>query len=144
VDGRGWIEALGFERHVEGGWFGGLWTHPETDADGRALASSILYLLEAGDRSHWHRFDAEEMWLWHAGGPLALRIVTPDGSRREHVLGDDPGAGQVLQAVVPAHSWQSAEPLDGTDYALVTCMVVPEFLMATHELAPPGWSPPVA
>jgi predicted cupin superfamily sugar epimerase len=141
VDASGWIESLGLERHPEGGWFRRTWTHSEVDGDGRARASSIHYLVEAGDRSHWHRFDAEEMWLWHAGGALALRIADAGGSIEQHVLGPDPGAGHVLQATVPPHRWQSAEPAGGAAFVLVSCVVIPEFRFEAHELAPPGWSP---
>jgi hypothetical protein len=132
--------ALGLEPHPEGGWYRRVWTHPDTDAAGRPLASSIHYLLAAGERSHWHRIDATETWLWHAGGPLRLQVAPGDGAV-EHVLGPDPAAGQVLQATVPASAWQAAEPAPGAPYALVSCVVVPAFTFDGFELAPPGWSP---
>lgn len=136
------IEALALERHPEGGWFRRTWTHPSEGDDGRPLASSIHYLLEAGERSHWHRIDATETWLWHAGGSLRL-LVGEEGGVAETVLGPGVAAGQVLQATVPPDAWQSAEPADGAPYALVSCVVVPAFSFDHFEMAGPGWSPPL-
>jgi predicted cupin superfamily sugar epimerase len=136
------IAALGLARHPEGGWYRRTWTHPSADADGRPLASSIHYLLEAGDRSHWHRIDATETWLWHGGGPLHLSIAADGGTVEDVVLGPDVAAGQLLQATVPPGAWQSAAPVGAAEYALVSCVVVPAFTFDHFELAPPDWSPP--
>ena len=40
---------------------------------GRAGRRSC-FCLQAGERSHWHRVDADEIWLWHAGAPLMLSM----------------------------------------------------------------------
>jgi hypothetical protein len=129
------IERLALEPHPEGGWFRSTWRDEPADGS-RGRASSIHYLLEAGQRSHWHRIDAVEAWLHHAGGALELSIE----GRPPVVLGHDHAAGQVLQAVVPPGAWQSARPLGA--YVLVSCVVVPAFTFDTFELAPDGWSPP--
>jgi predicted cupin superfamily sugar epimerase len=143
VGADAYIEALGLEAHPEGGWFCRTWTHPQVDDDGRALASSIHYLLSAGERSHWHRIDAAETWLWHAGGPLRLATwIDGDEAVGARDLGPDPLAGQVPQLTVPAGAWQAAEPLGA--FALVSCVVVPAFRFEGFELAPPGWRPPAA
>ena len=42
-------------------------------------ASAIVYLLGPGQRSHWHRIDAVEVWHLYEGGPLELSIST-DGT----------------------------------------------------------------
>jgi predicted cupin superfamily sugar epimerase len=134
------IASLGLERHPEGGWYRRTWTHPVHDAQGRPLASSIHYLLEGGERSHWHRVDAAETWLWHGGGPLRLWIAGAHDAVEELVLGPDVAAGQQLQATVPPGAWQAAEPA-GDGHVLVSCVVVPAFTFDHFELAPPGWSP---
>ena len=136
------IAALGLQRHPEGGWYGETWRASSADG-GRAAASAIHYLLAAGDRSHWHRVDAAEIWQWSAGGPLELRIHEPgSGSVTTHVLGGDVVAGEWPQAVVPAGWWQAARPLG--PWALVGCIVAPAFEFAGFELAPADWEPPVA
>ena len=106
----------------------------------RASATAILFLLEAGQRSHWHRVDAAEIWLWHAGHPL--RLMTADGDDRPAqptILGPDVIGGEVPQRVIPAHGWQAAEANRG--WALVSCIVSPGFDFAGFTLAPAGWAP---
>jgi len=130
------IEALGMQRHPEGGWF--VETFRDARGEARAHSTAIYYLLEAGDCSHWHRVrDAAEVWHFYAGDPLLLKIS--DGGRTEEItLGTDLAGGERSQAVVPADFWQSARPLGR--FALVGCTVAPGFEFASFELAPPGWS----
>ena len=131
------IEALGMQRHPEGGWF--VETFRDARGEARAHSTAIYYLLEAGDCSHWHRVrDAAEVWHFYAGDPLLLKIS--DGGRTEEItLGTDLAGGERPQAVVPADFWQSARPLGR--FALVGCTVAPGFEFASFEMAPPGWSP---
>ena len=83
--------------------------------------------------------DASETWHFYAGAPLTLGIVTADGARADHVLGNDLLAGHRPQAVVPPHAWQSAKTLG--DWTLVGCTVAPAFQFEGFVLAPPGWEP---
>lgn len=139
---QGLIETLGLEPHPEGGWYRETWRGPP-GPDGRAVATAIHFLLRSGERSHWHRVDAHEAWLWHAGDPLRLSLAESDGAAvRDVVLGGDPEAGHAVQHVVAAHEWQAAEPLSGpAGYTLVSCTVTPGFEFAGFELAPEGWAP---
>ncbi|WP_333817733.1 cupin domain-containing protein [Tabrizicola sp.] len=127
------IAKLGLQPHPEGGWYRQTWVGPDTG--GRASGTAILFLLKAGERSHWHRVDADEIWLWHAGAPLVLSI----GAEVEHRLGPDVLGGEVVQAVIPAGCWQAAHSTGG--WTLVSCTVSPGFRFEGFELAPPGWSP---
>lgn len=106
------------------------------------MATAILFLLAAGERSHWHRVDAAELWLWHAGAPLRLAVSGDGQGQDARRLGPDLGAGEALQAVVPAGSWQAAETLGA--WTLVTCVVAPAFQFSGFTLAPPGWAPATA
>ena len=131
------IDALGLEPHPEGGWFAETWRAPA--ADGRRAASTAIYfVLRAGERSHWHTVDADEIWLHHAGAPLILRI-TEGAEIHEHMLGSDLGSGERPQVVVPAGAWQSAASTGA--WTLVSCVVAPGFDFAGFQLAPPGWEP---
>ncbi|WP_374471341.1 cupin domain-containing protein [Phenylobacterium sp.] len=136
-DARAVIDRLQLQPHPEGGWYRETWRGPP-GPDGRAVATSILFLLEAGQRSHWHRVDASELWLFQAGAPLTLRTSWGEGVT-ETRLGGDPLAGDVQQAVVEPHEWQAAEA--GRGWALVACVVAPGFDFAGFEMAPPGWTP---
>jgi predicted cupin superfamily sugar epimerase len=132
------VEALGMAPHPEGGWYVERWRAPAADGE-RAVASAILYLLAAGERSHWHRVDAAEIWQWSGGGPLELRIAEVDDTApRTYRLGDAI-AGDEPQVVVPAGAWQAARPLGA--WALVGCIVAPAFRFEGFELAPPNWEP---
>ncbi len=128
------IAKLGLQPHPEGGWYRQTWVGPEVG--GRASGTAILFLLKAGERSHWHRVDADEIWLWHAGAPLILSMG--ETSAREHRLGPDVLAGDLVQAVVPASWWQAARSMG--DWTLVSCTVSPGFRFEGFELAPPGWA----
>lgn len=130
------IEALHLAPHPEGGWYRETF-RAAADEGERGSATAILFLLENGQRSHWHRVDAAELWMWHAGHPLALAI--DDGARRDIRLGGDVLNGETPQALVPAHAWQAAHADNG--WALVSCVVTPAFDFAGFELAAAGWEP---
>ena len=130
------IDRLGLAAHPEGGWYRQTWQGPQVQ--GRASGTAILFLLAEGEASHWHRVDADEIWLWHAGSPLTLRIAATDtGPAQGITLGPDVLGDQVVQAIVPAGHWQAA----GTtgDWTLVSCTVSPGFRFEGFDLAPPGF-----
>jgi predicted cupin superfamily sugar epimerase len=142
-DARAIIEHLGLTPHPEGGWYRETW-RAEAAPGERASATAILFLLEAGQRSHWHRVDAAELWLWHAGAPLRLCRASIDaGPIDDARLGPDVLAGDASQLLVPAGHWQAAETIEGSDsgWTLVSCVVSPGFDFAGFTLAPPDWSP---
>jgi hypothetical protein len=126
------IALLQLEPHPEGGWF--RQTFRDDVAGGRAHSTLIYYLLERGDRSHWHRIDSAEIWHWYAGAPLELRV-----DKTAFTLGNDLAVGQRPQGIVPPHAWQAARSFG--DWTLVGCTVAPGFEFAQFELAPPGWEP---
>lgn len=130
------IRRLELVPHPEGGWYRQTWVGPEVD--GRASGTAILFLLRAGERSHWHRVDADEIWLWHAGAPLVLSMGVEVA--QDHQLGPDVLGGQVVQAIVPAGCWQAARSTG--EWSLVSCTVSPGFRFEGFELAPPGWELP--
>jgi predicted cupin superfamily sugar epimerase len=113
---------LDLQPHPEGGWFRRTWTAPATVDGERPAASAIYYLLVPGERSRSHVVDADELWLWHGPGTLTLQM----GAERR-VLGPE-----APQAVVPAGTWQAAEP--GDDEVLVTCVVSPGFVWEGFRL----------
>jgi uncharacterized protein len=133
------IRELGLSPHPEGGWYRESFRDTAASSDGRARSTAIHFLLKAGETSHWHRIDAIEIWLWHAGAPLALSISTDGEGTQTHRLGVDIAEGERPQAVVPAHAWQSAKSLGS--WTLVSCVVAPGFEFSAFELAPPDWKP---
>jgi len=138
TDARSLIDRLGLIPHPEGGWYRETW-RAAAQGGTRAGGTLIHFLLEADQRSHWHRVDADELWLWQGGDSLNLGIA-PDahGPVSDTLL----GPGGALQAIVPAGQWQAAQPFAGPmGYVLVGCVVIPGFDFAGFKLAPPGWAP---
>ncbi len=133
------IRLLGLKPHPEGGHFRETFRDAALVESGRAASTAIYFLLARGERSHWHRVDAAEVWHWHAGAALELEIAPADGRRDRVILGCDLAAGESPQAVVPAHAWQAAQSLG--DWTLVGCTVAPGFEFAKFELAPKDWQP---
>jgi predicted cupin superfamily sugar epimerase len=132
------IEALGLARHPEGGWYRETWA-AAAPKGARPAGTAILFLLAEGERSHWHRVDAAEVWLWHAGAPLVLsRAATAAGPAHEVTLGE----GLSFQAVVEPGHWQAARTTGA--WSLVSCCVAPGFRFEGFELAPPGFDIPPA
>ena len=134
------IAELGLHPHPEGGWYRQTWVGPDLHigTGTRASGTAILFLLKAGERSHWHRVDADEIWIWNAGAPLMLSLgetVARDIRMGPDVLGDDQA-----QAVVPAGHWQAARSLGA--WSLVTCTVSPGFRFEGFDLADPGFDLP--
>jgi uncharacterized protein len=133
------IRALGLRPHPEGGHFRETW-RDQPEHGGRGSGTAILFLLAESERSHWHRVDAAELWVWQAGAVLALSIAPPDQPAVCHTLGPDLAAAQSLQQLVPPGHWQTARSLGR--WTLVTCVVAPAFSFSGFELAPLDWRPP--
>lgn len=131
------IGRLGLRPHPEGGHYREMFRDAAGDK-GRAASTAILFLLKKGERSHWHRVDATEIWHYHAGDPLRLQI--DDGARGWTVrLGAAVLDGESPQGVVPKGAWQAAETIG--DWTLAGCTVAPGFDFAGFELAPAGFDP---
>jgi uncharacterized protein len=132
------IATLGMAPHPEGGWY--AQTFRDAPQGERGHSTAIYYLLEQGQRSHWHRvIDAAEVWHFYDGAPLQLGL-SPDGEASSvEVLGLDLASGQRPQIIVPANQWQSARSLGA--WTLVGCTVAPGFEFASFEMAAPDWEP---
>ena len=101
------IRLLELKPHPEGGHFREMFRDETTINGKRSASTAIYYLLARGERSHWHRIDAVEIWHWHAGAGLALQIAGSDGVTTIR-LGADLARGERPQAVVPPRAWQAA------------------------------------
>jgi predicted cupin superfamily sugar epimerase len=134
------IRLLDLKPHPEGGHYRQTFRDPRTVDGARAASTAIYFLLASGERSHWHKVDAAEVWHYHAGAPLELAIaLDAQGPVERLTLGPDLVAGERPQAIVPAHAWQAATTLG--EWTLVGCTVAPGFEFRGFELAPAGWAP---
>ena len=119
--------------HPEGGWYREMHRSSEqvTRADGskRNGLTSILFLLEAGAISRWHRVrGADEVWIHLQGAPLELFSLesTADSPTRTVLTADHP-----IEAIKANH-WQAARCLGS--YTLVSCCVGPAFDFADFDM----------
>ena len=134
----GIIAALKLSPHPEGGHYRETWRHE--NGEQRGAGTSIYYLLQAGQRSHWHRIDAAEAWHYYSGAPLELSTYAEGGEVKRAILGPNIAAGERPQIIVAPNDWQSA--CSTGEWTLVGCTVSPAFEFDRFELAPEGWSPP--
>ncbi|MFK7753596.1 MAG: cupin domain-containing protein [Sedimentitalea sp.] len=131
------IAQLNLQPHPEGGHFRQTWAAP---GPGRPSGTCIYFLLRATEKSHWHKVDATEIWLYHAGAPLILSLSETDqGPAADHLLTPDLTMG-ARQIIVPEHHWQSAQTT--ADFTLVSCTVSPGFTFDGFTLAPAGFDIP--
>lgn len=131
------IAHLNLAPHPEGGHYRQTWIATN---DGRPTGTCIYFLLKAGEASHWHRVDATEIWLWHAGAPLILSLSESDqGPATDHLLTPDLTQG-APQIIVPESNWQAARTTG--DFTLVSCTVSPGFRFEGFTLAPKGFDIP--
>jgi len=133
----GIVRLLDLRPHPEGGHYRQTWI-AEADGAERPAGTCIYFLLAAGERSHWHRVDAAEIWHHYAGAALELSMAAAEtGPVTRHRLGPDLAGGERPQAIVPPNHWQAARSLG--EWSLVGCTVSPAFRFDGFELAPEGF-----
>ncbi len=123
-----YIEQLHMEPHIEGGYFKEclLSNDMVPGMDGRNLWSSIYFLLQENEVSHFHVLESDEVWYFHDGQPLTIYMISPEGVLSAPKLGLDIEKGELPQLVVPkGYIFGAAK--EGEGFSLVGCMVAPCF-----------------
>jgi predicted cupin superfamily sugar epimerase len=120
---------------VEGTFFVSTYrSAADTDAGGPVGTAMLgLYSADPPSTSLFHRLAFDEVWHFHLGDPIRLVLLHPDGSSSEVVLGTDVFAGQQVQAVIPAGTWQAGELMPGGRWALFGCTMAPGFTGTCFE-----------
>lgn len=143
-DAAHWIRKLQLELHPEGGYFRETYKAelqlpkaalPAGFTGSRAASTAIYFLLEQENFSAFHCLRSDEMWHFYAGEPLVVHVIDPEGNYSASLLGRDPEAGQVLQAVVRAGCWFASHVADWKSFAVVGCTVAPGFDFEDFEMA---------
>lgn len=138
------IAALNLTRHPEGGWYRETYRSAETIpgtalparfGGDRSCATAIFFLLERDGFSALHRIKSDEIWHFHAGAPLTVHVITPEGEYRAMRLGPEVAAGESFQVVVPAGCWFGARIEGEGEYSLVGCTVAPGFDFRDFEMS---------
>ena len=124
-----YIDKLGLLPHPEGGYYKQVYGNDDT---GEKAISTIYYMLCDNDFSAFHRLHGMvEIWYYHAGNPLDIHVISPEGDLSTHRLSSD---GE-LQVVIEPESWFAAELPDKQGFSLVGCAVAPAFTFENFELA---------
>ena len=122
------IAKLDLSPHPEGGWYRETMRQPAPDG-GRGLATAILFLLEDGQRSHWHRVDATRTMA------VARRIAADAADRAGGNMCWAATRSRSVPAMLAANARTGNPPRRVTGWALVSCVVTPAFDFAGFELA---------
>jgi predicted cupin superfamily sugar epimerase len=137
-----WIRRLGLIPHPEGGYFRETYRCPEviehahlSKPSDRACATAIYFLLQGDQVSKFHRLRSDELWCYHAGSPLTLHVIDPDGTAQQFFLGQDLDKSEYPQLVIQKDRWFGANVTQKTSYTLVSCIVAPGFDFEDFELA---------
>jgi len=141
------VSRLGLQPHPEGGFFRETYrcneaisreALPSRYSGPRSMSTAIYYLLTPGNPSRLHRVASDEIFHFYLGDPVTMLQLHADGTGRTITLGHDVAAGQRLQVLVPAGTWQGCILCDGGSYALLGCTVAPGFDFDDFELADRG------
>lgn len=138
MDTKELIEILQLKVHPEGGYYRETYRSNDSFLIGngkvRNIITSIYYLLENDDKSHFHRIQSDELWYFHQGKPLEICIIQNDQLSVIN-LGNEIENGEVPQAVIPANCWFASSVKNSIGYSLVSCTVAPGFDFSDFELA---------
>lgn len=123
--------------HPEGGRYREVFRSARTVAtpDGRrrSALTHIYFSLDPGEVSRFHRVASDEIWNLYRGA--GLRLYVWDGTRTAPECVVLSPHQDCYCHVVPAGSWQAAEPMAGT--VLAGCSVAPGFEFADFTLIEP-------
>ncbi len=132
------MKPVDLGEHPEGGRFREVFrsarnvTTPEGDT--RSALTHIYFSLKPGEVSRFHRVTSDEVWNLYRGAGLNLYIWDGTDARPTCVtLSADHNR---FCQVVPAGTWQAAEPI--SDEVLVGCSVAPGFEFADFTLIEPS------
>jgi len=138
-DANYWVNQLHLLPHPEGGFYKEMFRSeknfvPSEINASRNYITSIYFLIEAENVSHFHSIQQDELWYYHDGAALIVYILNENGKLEEIKIGPNPENGEVLQAVVPANKIFGS--LSSGAFSLVSCVVAPGFDFADFKLYP--------
>ena len=134
-----WIDELDLQPHPEGGYYKEIYRNnvkvkAKEFSFEKNAATSIYYLLEKEDKSHFHRLVSDEIWYFHMGDPLTVCMFTPEGEYEEVTLGPAIEKNEFLQVIIPKKTIFGAYLQKPDSFVLMGCMVNPGFDFTDFEL----------
>lgn len=120
---------------AEGTLFCSTYRSPTEFPDGSPHGTAMIgmYCEQPVSRSRFHRLPVDEVWHFYAGDPLRLILLHPDGSSEDVIMGANALAGERVQFVVRAGTWQAGHVANGGRYALFGCTLAPGFAGTMYE-----------
>ena len=101
-DAKYWVNKLKLLQHPEGGYYKEIYRSantfiPAEIGEYRNYITSIYFLIEEGNVSHFHSIKQDELWFYHAGAPLSVYCINNDGSLNLLKIGPNPEKGEVFE-----------------------------------------------
>ena len=144
MNAKYWIHKLDLLKHPEGGYYKEIYRSEEVIAvealpdrytAQRNVSTSIYFMLDREQVSHFHKLQSDEIWHFYYGASLTIHKIDEAGNYTAQKLGRNLDEGEVLQFVIPKHTWFAAEVNDKKSFTLIGCTVAPGFDFADFELA---------
>ena len=131
------MKPIDLIEHPEGGRFREVFRSAEivttSSGESRSALTHIYFSLNRGEVSRFHRVKSDEAWNLYQG--KGIRLYTWDGADKPPTCTELSAQNSCFCNVVPAGSWQAAEPIGDT--VLVGCSVGPGFEFQDFELIDP-------
>ncbi len=129
---------------IEGGFFRETWRSNISVAPGglplrytteKSLGTAIYYLLtsEPDSFSALHRLPTDEIYHFYLGDAVEMLLLASDGTGRRVTLGQNLAAGEHVQLVVPAGTWQGSRLIPGGQFSLLGTTMSPGFDPADYQ-----------
>ncbi len=128
------IDLYKLEKHPSAGFFkivyeSNIRVKPLSGFDGgRAVCSTIYYLLQSNEKSDWHKMKQDELWFYHAGNTAIIQINEGNGLISSKIIGNkciDINAEP--QVIIPARHSFRVELLNNNSFIFVSCVTTPGF-----------------
>ena len=131
------MKPIDLIEHPEGGRFREVFRSAGTVSTPagktRAALTHIYFSLNPGEVSRFHRVASDEIWNLYQGAGLCLYSWDGTDTRPECITLS--ASSNCFCHVVPAGTWQAAEPI--ADTVLVGCSVAPGFEFSDFTLIDP-------
>ena len=104
---------LALEPHPEGGFYRETFRAARTvttERGERALSTAVLFLITADSPSRLHRLTADELWLYQAGAPLEMALISQAHPRGRRLVLGHPAQGAHTDGAEPGLSTGPAAP----------------------------------
>jgi hypothetical protein len=118
----------------EGGFFRRTAEAEVFSSEDQRAYSVIYFLITPGGFSAMHRLKKDEIWCFHAGDPVESLRLAAGGSGEWVRMGLNPERGELPQSIIRADTWQGTRLVAGGRWALITCVLAPEFRWEDFEL----------